>query len=75
MLTFMSRELIHQGADTMAAYLAENYCPTLDKPDKCPDDLAAWFPKMEAAVVNQFISSPEAALHMCQSMGVCKPRE
>ena len=59
----------------MVAYLAENYCPTVENPDQCPDTLATWFPNMEQAVGHQFIASPEAAMHMCQSMGVCKPRE
>ena len=34
------RELIHQGADQMAGYLAEHYCPTLEQhAEDCPDTL------------------------------------
>ena len=37
---FVCRQLIHQGADQMAAYLAENYCPTLEQhAEDCPDTL------------------------------------
>jgi hypothetical protein len=70
-----SRQMIHDGADRMAAYLGENYCPSLpeDEAANCPDTLAEHFPDMEQAVVHRFIV--EGAQHMCQTLGACHPQK
>merc|ERR1712127_340886 len=35
-------QMVHDGADAMAAYLADNYCPTIEEEhqEACPDHLA-----------------------------------
>merc|ERR1712088_1114672 len=60
-------QLIHDGRDAMAGYLAENYCPTLgEHAQDCPENLAGHYPDMVNA-------GEQGALHMCQSMGACRP--
>jgi len=47
-------QLIHDGREVMASYLAENYCPTLaEHAEDCPDNLAAHYPDMVNAVVDR----------------------
>merc|ERR1712066_812999 len=59
---------------SMAGYLAENYCPTLgEHAQDCPENLAGHYPDMVNAVVDRFIAGEQGALHMCQSMGACRP--
>ena len=87
------RQLIHDGREAMAGYLAENYCPTLgEHAQDCPENLAGHYPDMVNAVVDKcvvssfsiarflayvnffrFIAGEQGALHMCQSMGACRP--
>merc|ERR1712127_11314 len=66
-------QMVHDGADVMAAYLADNYCPTIEEEhqEACPDHLATWYPHMLAAVTNRLIV--HGAEHMCQAMGACQP--
>merc|ERR1719352_2037687 len=67
-------QLIHDGREAMAGYLAENYCPTLEEhAQDCPENLAAHYPDMVNAVVDRFIAGEQGAVHMCQSMGACRP--
>merc|ERR1711988_486922 len=67
-------QLIHDGREAMAGYLAENYCPTLgEHAQDCPENLAGHYPDMVNAVVDRFIAGEQGALHMCQSMGACRP--
>merc|ERR1719458_1677285 len=39
----------------------------------CPENLAGHYPDMVNAVVNRFIAGEQGAVHMCQSMGACRP--
>ena len=48
------RQLIHDGREAMAGYLAENYCPTLgEHAQDCPENLAGHYPDMVNAVVDR----------------------
>ena len=52
------RQLIHDGREAMAGYLAENYCPTLgEHAQDCPENLAGHYPDMVNAVVDRCVAS------------------
>merc|ERR1712079_843000 len=59
-------QLIHDGREAMAGYLAEHA-------QDCPENLAGHYPDMVNAVVDRFIAGEQGAFHMCQSMGACRP--
>ena len=51
------RQLIHDGREVMAGYLAENYCPTLEEhAQDCPENLAGHYPDMVNAVVDRCVA-------------------
>merc|ERR1712112_411817 len=65
--------LIQAGAPFIEAYLAENYCPTIEDPeDRCEEDLSQGYSRMLGAIVNHYFI--DGALHICQTGGLCDVR-
>merc|ERR1719481_2151373 len=57
---------MHDGAPFIEAYLAENYCPTIEDPeDRCEEDLSHGYSRMLGAIVNHYFI--DGALHICQT--------
>merc|ERR1711915_848762 len=64
--------LVHGGANDIGAYLAENYCPTIDGDlAVCKENIAGRYPAMLELVVNHYFV--DGAIHICEAWGVCMP--
>merc|ERR1711915_1098097 len=65
--------LVHGGANDIGAYLAENYCPTIDGDlAVCKENIAGRYPAMLELVVNHYFV--DGAIHICEAWGVCMPK-
>merc|ERR1711874_216538 len=63
---------VYEGAHPIHDYLVANYCPTVHDQEFCVERLSRYYIHMLFAIVNHYFV--DGALHICQTMGTCAPR-